>query len=570
MRATLLQPRHSPPERPSRLPSLPAIPIENGMLNFTTSSPHRAPYRSTTPPRLEAYKYIAAPPRTLSAHVPAQQQTHHHHPNTTPTPHLPSRQHQGKKMASFVRPLLAALLIVALLRPARSHGFVTDPRGRGGFKCHRNVHPKVLNSNAVTDYCPHCLNAGGVSKVRSHTYAGRWRKYEPMKGNHRGGFGICGDPVGNHDHMKGGKFADPNRGSLVAREYTAGQVANFEFDATANHGGYLEFYLCDVGKNPNQDISFDTFSRDCHYLERVPHGECESGNDRSCGPVDKDFPGRWVLPCRFGPGDQGDQILGGSSGKMAYRIPNVNIEVGVIQMYWLVTNSCKDPDGFMDNYDYPSSWSGCDGDGGTIGGKPRHHQTCEEPGKFPEEFWNCADVKVKGGQARSDYSGTQDRGGGDNTASQDAKDSHDTTDSHATSGGSTSGSTGGNYDFYDAYASGNYKEDGRCARSGGDCNLGETRCCSRSDVCASSGSGSAKCVNRDKVSHHVSASNGGSHHNSGSSHSGSSYAYNGGGNTYHQKVVKEDGNCVRDWKWGCNGKRCCREEMKCHNNQCRW
>lgn len=93
--------------------------------------------------------------------------------------------------------------------------------------------------HCVSDYLtcsPHCLNAGGTGAVSS---AGPWTPYEPMKGNMRGGFGICGDPVGNEDHMKTGQYANPKSMPFAAK-YEAGGVANFEFDATTNVRTYLE------------------------------------------------------------------------------------------------------------------------------------------------------------------------------------------------------------------------------------------------------------------------------------------------------------------------------------------
>jgi Lytic polysaccharide mono-oxygenase, cellulose-degrading len=149
----------------------------------------------------------------------------------------------------------------------------------------------------------------------------------------RPGFGMCGDEVGKSDFMKSGKYANPPSMPYSAT-YKPGQVANFAYDFTANHGGYLEFYLCDVSKMPGQDISFQGFKENCHYLERVADASCESGSDRDCGPIDTRYPGRWIVPCRNRAGDQGDQVIGGASGKMAYRLPNVEIKMGVIQSYW--------------------------------------------------------------------------------------------------------------------------------------------------------------------------------------------------------------------------------------------
>lgn len=64
----------------------------------------------------------------------------------------------------------------------------------------------------------------------------------------------------------------------------------------------------------------------------------------------------FISPCRTS-GD--DQIVGGKDGSMAYRIPDVEINVGVVHMYWGTRNSCTDD--FMDKYNYPKSWSGCAG-----------------------------------------------------------------------------------------------------------------------------------------------------------------------------------------------------------------
>lgn len=202
----------------------------------------------------------------------------------------------------------------------------------------------------------------------------------------RAGFGMCGDRKGDHSHMRSGRLANPPSTPYVAT-FAPGSVANFEVDFTANHGGYLEFYLCDVSRMDYNDIALNGFADHCHYLKRVPHPDCQSGNDYECGPVDPAFPGRWVVPCGYAYGDTGDQVIGGSNGKMAYRIPNVYYEDAVIQMYWWTANACMEPSGFMENYKYPKAWGTCSGDGGVVGGKPIHHKKCDEPGEWPEEFW---------------------------------------------------------------------------------------------------------------------------------------------------------------------------------------
>lgn len=369
---------------------------------------------------------------------------------------------------------IATLIALAALfaGTSRGHGLMTDPRPRGALKTQRGVEPKVMDPAAPIDYCPHCQNAGGTGTVKK---AGPWSKYDPMKTS-RGGFGLCGDPVGGNDHMKKGKFANPDSMPYV-RKYKPGSVANFEFDATTNHNGYLEFYLCDVSKMAGEDISYDGFAEHCHYLERSPNDSCESGKDKECGPIDPKWPGRWVLPCRNAGGDQGDQILGGSNGKMAYKIPDVEIEMGVVQMYWLTQNSCNDPDGFMENYNYPKAWAGCPGDGGSVGGKPSHEKC--GAGGFPEEFWNCADVQVTSGAGAGPSTTTtktpssttkSSKGDSSTTMSNNGESSTMTTPSVTTAGPKSPGSTDG--------------KTGTCVESWRSCKSGES-CCSKDYVCAS-------------------------------------------------------------------------------------
>lgn len=219
--------------------------------------------------------------------------------------------------------LKAIFLLSLAVTAVAGHGLTTDPRGRGALNFNAfGVKSKGVRG-APKDTCPHCLNAGGPGSI-----GGGWSAYNPLGGNSRTGFGICGDKAGSNAHMKNGRFKNPASMPFAAN-YEPGGVANFGYTVTANHRGYLEFYLCDVENNPGQDIQFSTFAKDCVKLERVPHASCESGNDPDCGPIDPKSPGRWVMPC-------GNKAFGGENGKMAYRIPNKKINVGVLQTYWMV------------------------------------------------------------------------------------------------------------------------------------------------------------------------------------------------------------------------------------------
>jgi hypothetical protein len=130
--------------------------------------------------------------------------------------------------------------------------------------------------------------------------------------------------------MRDGKYGVPV--GEYAAAYKPGSVADFEWTVSTNHKGFIEFYLCDVSGMPGQDISYKGFADSCHHLERVSHPSCEAGDDPECGPIDPKFPGRWVFPCDNGVNGK----FGGPGGKMAYKLPNVEIKVGVLQVWWVV------------------------------------------------------------------------------------------------------------------------------------------------------------------------------------------------------------------------------------------
>lgn len=220
-----------------------------------------------------------------------------------------------------------------------------------------------------------------------------WHEYKPMGGGpKRGNFGICGDRAGSSAHMRGGLYSNPSSTPFSA-VYPPGGIVDLTWYMNANHKGtpgfhplcpslllpftsrldlyknanrltctihcsmlailgYLELYVCDIDRMPGDDISYEGFPDACYGpLRRSPHPSCESGRDEECGPIDSEYPGRFVFPC-------GTRNFGGN-GKMAFHLPSVEIQNGVLHAYWLTANSCTNPDGFMQKYDFPGIWNGC-------------------------------------------------------------------------------------------------------------------------------------------------------------------------------------------------------------------
>lgn len=103
------------------------------------------------------------------------------------------------------RDLALVFCFVLLPSLADCHGLMTIPRQRGCLNTQRNIPNRVLDSSAPIDYCPHCLNCGGVGNVRK---GGPWKMFSPFD-YERKGITMCGDAVGNNDHMRSGSFANP-------------------------------------------------------------------------------------------------------------------------------------------------------------------------------------------------------------------------------------------------------------------------------------------------------------------------------------------------------------------------
>ena len=78
--------------------------------------------------------------------------------------------------------------------------------------------------------------------------------------------------------------------------------------------------------------------------------------------------------------------------KMQYRLPaDVTCEHCVLQWYWVTANTCLAP-GYR-NVNWPTTHSECSGDGGSQGWWASQLGDCSA-GAYPEEFWNCADIKI--------------------------------------------------------------------------------------------------------------------------------------------------------------------------------
>lgn len=306
-------------------------------------------------------------------------------------PREPCAPSHYRRHAMNIRVVLLLLLVAGI----HAHGFMSQPRCRGAYRNDKVKPDLPVPRRPVQDFCAHCQNGGGTGSV-SDALSGVFSLYSPRTDSKLHA-GLCGDKLGGTEHMLGGRYANYGAAPIVAG-YEAGGVADFEAELDTNHNGFFEFYLCNLDTCSAPDIDDACFKRGhCVKLNRVPIERCENPSSAErfeCGPIDPAYPSRWIAPCRRGA-HVGVHIVGGKSGTMRYRIPaDVKCKHCVVQWYWVTANSCN-PKGFVEYFQKFTMPFGnnCPGDGGARGGVNPTIAKCGGS-KFPEEFWNCADVAV--------------------------------------------------------------------------------------------------------------------------------------------------------------------------------
>jgi len=261
-----------------------------------------------------------------------------------PTLHSTSQQPHVATMgrSTPVVALAAAATAVGFATSAAGHALMTTPRQRGALKLSGEFNFPVIDPTAPTDFCPHCLNAGGTGTVKA-TNGGDWSPYDPLDAGARAAraadHGVCGDPATQSPgaHTVGGIFY---HGGKTVATYTPGGVVDFEVGVTTSHNGFFEWWVCDLDACGATDLTNGCFGVPgaCTRLDRVAHPSCEAGTDVACGPIQAAYPSRWYMPCRGNPPPTvgNTQVLGGPDGKMRYRLPAaLTCSRCVIQWYWV-------------------------------------------------------------------------------------------------------------------------------------------------------------------------------------------------------------------------------------------
>jgi len=243
--------------------------------------------------------------------------------------------------------LLSAILTLTPTPEVHAHGYLKSPRSRNYFAHTDGVWWGGTASDPRPENCPHCLNIGGTE-------------------------GRCGVIESrNYDYPKnslGGDLAP-----VIQACYQPGAVVEFEASLTAYHMGHMQFYACPIsaGQVPTQ-ACFD--SNPLTFISDELYG----------ATPDPLYPERAYIPNN----DYDGFVKDGELYKFLfkYQLPaNLSGDLVLIQWHYVTGNSCKDVG--YDTYNWPNGFY------------PGNIPVCDQPlphdGRgVPEQFWNCAEVKI--------------------------------------------------------------------------------------------------------------------------------------------------------------------------------
>lgn len=295
-----------------------------------------------------------------------------------------------------------ALVFGAIIASVSAHAICTQPRQRGAFRVNSSIAlVDSIDLSAPYDQQSHypagdksfALGAGMRSQIAAS--GGNYTPFNPFSRSFVWRAGICGDAVGGGDHKKGGKYYG---GGRLAETYAAGSVVDFATTVLFHHNGFVEFFVCNMDACKDDDISPRCFQDGyCRRLLRAKNKSCDSGNSKQCGPIDRNNPGRWYLPCKKEKVD----TFGGGQGTMKYQIPNDLTCTHCVVLWYYVSSTTCNVSGVREYFEGPDkpNWGNCPGQNGAIGGFRAKNPTCG--GKlFAEEYLQCADIAVYGSSGK--------------------------------------------------------------------------------------------------------------------------------------------------------------------------
>lgn len=316
---------------------------------------------------------------------------------------------------TLLRFSILLLTLRSVLQTTFGHVQLVDPLPRGQLRGTRVKSIRPVDRDAPNDpkvFFP----AGNKSPLRGSGHRSQkhavksWKEFKPLETSFQAQWrtGVCGDVKGRYpmDHLRGGKYY---YGGKIVKTYIAGSVINFKLSMNANHNGFFQFHICNL-KKCGGVLSPKCFTTKgaCKELKRASNTVCDSGTSRMCGPIDRKNPGRWYVPCPLNVGVYPNKIYGaldnyGMRGEVKYHLPSKFVCSHCVLHFFYTSASNCNPPGVKEYFEGPKRplWGRCPGANSAVG---QYADTGLCGGRnFPEEYMNCADVRVvpKSGKKQS-------------------------------------------------------------------------------------------------------------------------------------------------------------------------
>jgi len=250
---------------------------------------------------------------------------------------------------------IAASGIMLHSRRAEGHGYLASPRSRNLVAFEGTSWVSQTANDPEPETCPQCLNLGGS-------------------------LGRCG-VVNTRSYDLPRNAVGGLMESNVQATYERGAKIVVDVILTAHHKGHFTFSACPIahGEVPSQ-ACFDEHR--LTFVEDMLNG----------AKLDPNYPERAYLAPFEASEPEGDGVR--YSFKM--KLPsNLYGDLVLIQWHYLTANSCIH-EGYME-YDWPWDYGFNTGSSSS----PPCGEVSQDGRGVPEQFWNCAEVKIITGSGRN-------------------------------------------------------------------------------------------------------------------------------------------------------------------------
>ena len=286
--------------------------------------------------------------------------------------------------------LLLLLLLIVQLATVTSHGFLSTPRSRNLLAYEDRSYYPVTSDHPEPEDCPNCLNRGGTLSRCGIINPGTTeeRNYDTPKN-------ALGEPMHTN----------------IQSTYIANSVIDVEVQLTAHHRGHFVFSACPISNTttiPTQEC-FDAYP--LTFISDTLYG----------ANVDTNHPERvYVAPDSIPNKVYSTKENFHNAMVFQYKLQlphNLTGDLVLLQWYYVASNSACIHKGYS-SYSWPEEWlttNSSSTEWNQVSNVAMGMTTCDEVlppdgNGIPEQFWNCAEIRILNEDQQLEEEGEDDGG----------------------------------------------------------------------------------------------------------------------------------------------------------------